>query len=437
MNTQQKLTLRIILIIIMIGILGYTLLSDYFFTAVMMLVVVAVLLAEMLTYINKVFGYYNRTISAMLHDDFSADFSNHKNYQNYQELFSLYGKLKKQRGETLSKDQIYRSILNHLETGIVILQVSGGSWEIMLMNEYFSSYFKIPKVTHWKYLQKMLPQLCEIIEKENFAELKTPLQIKPSQQELQTFILQTSRSKTFGREYYVIMLDSIQKVVERREREAWNSLMKVISHELLNSLTPIRSLSQHIEQVVQQDDFSEEDISDIKLSMSAIRRRSDHLQQFAESYRKLAMLPSPNRKELSLKALVSGSLQLMRPLATEAGVTLINSIGNDYSLYADASQLEQVIINLISNAIHALSESGIKEIEIFSEVKNNRLYLRIADSGKGIDKEIEDKIFLPFYTTRQGGSGIGLTLSKNIIEAHGGYLTFYRENEKTVFVVCL
>jgi signal transduction histidine kinase len=226
-------------------------------------------------------------------------------------------------------------------------------------------------------------------------------------------------------------------VVEKKEKEAWINLMKVISHELLNSLTPIRSLSQNLSELVQQETLSAEDLEDIKQSVATMHNRSNHLQEFVESYRKLAMLPSPKKEKTGLSELLESCLNIMQPLFKKEQITVENLVDFNRWVLVDKNQMEQVIINLLTNSMYALEDKEIKEIRISAEVKEKRIYLIITDTGTGIDSEIEDKIFLPFFTTRKDGAGIGLTLSKNIIEAHGGYLAFENGENQTKFTVCL
>lgn len=213
--------------------------------------------------------------------------------------------------------------------------------------------------------------------------------------------------------------------------------MKVISHELMNSITPIRSLTQNLNDLMKQEALSKEDLEDIKASASAMMLRSNHLQNFVESYRKLAMLPTPKKEKTSLTELLQNTLQIMQPLLQQQHITVLNTITFNRWLLVDKLQLEQVLINLLTNSMYALQGQAEKTIHLSAEVKNNRVFITISDSGTGIDKAIEDKIFLPFFTTRKDGAGIGLTLSKNIIEAHGGYLTYTLIDNQTQFTICL
>lgn len=433
----QLLFFRLILVVFFVGLSLYLFTEKLVYTGLFSAFVTFLLLTELYFFLRNAFLVFDRTIASILQNDFSADFSQHKSYHNYASLFQLYGKLKEKQHEQLSKDLIYRSILNNIETGILILQKENEDWNIFLMNDYFSKHFEVPKVSKWHYLKNQLPSLCELIEAQNFQEMKNSLQIRVNKQDTQTFLIQTSATKTFEQEYYVVLLDSIQKVVEKKEKEAWINLMKVISHELLNSLTPIRSLSQNLNELVQQESLSTEDLEDIKQSVATMHNRSNHLQEFVESYRKLAMLPSPKKEKTELSELVESCLQIMYPLFKKESITVVNQLNFKRWIMVDRNQMEQVIINLLTNSMYALEAKDQREIRISAELKEKRLYLMITDTGAGIEPEIEDKIFLPFFTTRKDGAGIGLTLSKNIIEAHGGYLAFENGENGTKFTVCL
>jgi len=436
-QTYKLLFLRLILIVGMIEVSIYFFKKELLFTGVFGLFIVFLLVREMYFYVRNFVLLYDKTIASILQNDFTSDFSNHKFNKSYNDLFQLYDSLKNKQNEQVSKDIIYRSILNNIETGIIILQKQDSDWDIFLMNDYFSKQFNVPKVSKWKYLKNQLPSLCEIIEEDEFQEIKTSVEISINEQNKQTFVLQASRTEIFEKDYFIVLLDSIQNVVEKKEKDAWVNLMKVISHELLNSITPIRSICQNLQDLVEQDSLSAEDLEDVKNSVETMLRRSDHLQKFVEGYRKLAMLPSPKKEKIELQHLIDNGIQVMNPLFKENGIEVVNAITFKRWIEVDAQQIEQVLINLLTNCIHALKNVSEKKIFISAEAKENRTFIRITDNGTGIEKEIEDKIFLPFFTTRNEGAGIGLTLSKNIIEAHGGYISYKSEVGNTVFEICL
>lgn len=431
------LFLRLIIILVAIEITILVFKKELLFTAIFSLFIVFLLIREMYFYVKNFVLLYNKTIASIVQDDFSSDFSKHRFNKNYDDLFNLYDTLKKKQKEEVSRDIVYRSILNNIEMGIFILQKEGDDWNIFLMNDYFSKYFDVPKITKWKYLKNHLPALCNIIEGQGFQEVKTAIEIRVNQENVQTFVMQTSRTEICDLDYFIVLLDSIQNVVEKKEKEAWVNLMKVISHELLNSITPIRSISQNLQELVEQDSISSDDLEDIKNGVGTMLRRSDLLQKFVEGYRKLAMLPSPLKEKIDLLQLIEYCLQIMNPLFKEKGIEVINTITFKYWLFVDQQQIEQVLINLLTNSMHALENTESKQISIAAEIKENRIFIKITDNGSGIDEEIENKVFLPFFTTRKEGAGIGLTLSKSIIEAHGGYLDFKNQDGKTTFVICL
>jgi len=436
-QTYKLLFIRLLLVIVAIELSIYFFKIDLAFTGIFGLFIFFLLIREMYFYVRNFVLLYDKTIASILQNDFTSDFSKHKFSKTYNDLFQLYDILKNKQNEQVSKDIIYRSILNNIETGIVILQKENAEWNIFLMNEYFSQQFNVPKVSKWKYLKNQLPSLCEIIEKDDFQEIKTSLEISINEQNKQTFVLQASRTEIFEKDYFIVLLDSIQNVVEKKEKDAWVNLMKVISHELLNSITPIRSICQNLQDLVEQDSLSAEDLEDIKNSVETMLRRSDHLQKFVEGYRKLAMLPSPKKENIELQRFIDNCLQIMNPLFKKKNIEVLNTVAFKRLIHIDSQQIEQVLINLLTNCIYALIEVEQKQVIISAEAKENRIFIRISDNGNGIEKEIEDKIFLPFFTTRNEGAGIGLTLSKNIVEAHGGYISFKTEEEKTVFEICL
>ncbi|WP_149205684.1 sensor histidine kinase [Flavobacterium johnsoniae] len=428
---------RVLFVMTLFFICFFLIYKMFYFNALLVGFFAFLMLAEMYFFVKNQLQFYDRTLFSILQNDFSTNFPEENKRDNFKSLYLLYETLKVQQQEQKSKELIYRSLLNNIDSAALILEKENDDWNIFLMNDCFSDLFKVPKVSHWKYLKNYLPSLCNEIEKTEFGELKSAISIKIEDQDLQTFMLQTSRTQTYNKEYYIILLDSIQRVIEKKEKEAWINLMKIISHELMNSLTPIRALSQNLLHIVDQENLEEDDFDDIKSSISTIINRSDHLQVFVENYRKLAMLPTPSKQMTPINALFDDCLRIMSPILKAENIELISDIHSSRSILIDKNQMEQVIINLITNSVYALKEKNEKKMYVSSYTENNRFFITISDNGKGIDPEIQDKVFLPFFTTRKDGAGIGLTLSKNIIEAHGGYLSYQTDEDKTSFVICL
>ena len=433
----NALFIRVLFVMILFFFCSFLIFKMFYYNAFLVGCFGVLMLFEMYFFVKNRLLFYDRTLISMLQKDFSTNFPEENKKDNFKNLYLLYESLKEQQQDQTSKEIVYKSILNSIDTAALILEKEDEEWNVFLMNDCFSSLFKVPKVSHWKYLKNYLPSLCSEIENVGFSDLKSAISIKIEEQDLQTFVLQTSRAKSYNKEYFIILLDSIQRVIEKKEKEAWINLMKIISHELMNSLTPIRALSQNLLHIVDQEKLEDDDFDDIKSSISTIINRSDHLQVFVENYRKLAMLPTPTKVMTPINSLFDDCLRIMAPILKAENIELINEINSSRSILIDKNQIEQVIINLITNSIYALKEKTEKKIFLSSYTENNRFFIIISDNGKGIDSEIRDKVFLPFFTTRKDGAGIGLTLSKNIIEAHGGYLSYQTEEDKTSFVICL
>lgn len=433
----NALFVRVLFIMILFFFCVFLIYKMFYYNAFLVGFFAIIMLVEMYFYVKNRLLFYDRTLLSILQNDFTTIFPEENKKDNFKTLYLLYETLKEQQQEQTSKEIVYQSILNSIDTAALILEKEGEEWNVFLMNDCFSSLFKVPKISHWKYLKNYLPSLCSEIENVGFSDLKSAISIKIEEQDLQTFVLQTSRAKSYNKEYFIVLLDSIQRVIEKKEKEAWINLMKIISHELMNSLTPIRALSQNLLHIVDQEKLEEDDFDDIKSSISTIINRSDHLQVFVENYRKLAMLPTPTKIMTPINSLFEDCLRIMAPILKAENIELINEINSSRSILIDKNQMEQVIINLITNSIYALNDKTEKKMFLSSYTENNRFFIIISDNGKGIDPEIRDKVFLPFFTTRKDGAGIGLTLSKNIIEAHGGYLSYQTEEDKTSFVICL
>jgi len=379
----------------------------------------------------------NKVLLALLYDDFSIDMQKSSYNRTLNNVIDLYNKTKLKNANELPIKLIYNQILNSLDSGIIILKIEEERKEIIFMNDFFSEYLGVPNLSKWSILEERIPQFCTILKERNFSDYKTSLDMQVDTNERQTFVLQASNSLIQGQNYYIVLIDSIQRLMESKENEAWSTIMKVISHELMNSLTPIHSLTKNMQEIFKQDSLSEEDKEDLVLSLDTIINRSNHLQDFVDRYRKLTMLPTPVFNQVNLNHVMETVLKNYQILLKDKAIQLTVSAPAQIDAQIDQSQFEQVLINLLTNSIYAVEEMENREIDFRLYSEGKRIFVEISDSGTLIDKNILSKIFMPFYTTRKTGAGIGLALSKSIIEAHKGYL-YYKESEgRNTFVISL
>lgn len=205
------------------------------------------------------------------------------------------------------------------------------------------------------------------------------------------------------------------RILERNEMEAWQKLIRVLTHEIMNSITPIISLSE----TLSEREVSEKNYPVMRQGMQTIHRRSKGLLEFVENYRKLTRLPAPVRRPVSVREL----LQDLQKLFPEAYIH-IELPETDRILQIDRAQIEQVLINLLKNAKEACGKKASPRIEVkMQPVFSWQCLITVSDNGDGILPEVQDKIFVPFFTTKPSGSGIGLSLCKQIMNRHGGNIT--------------
>lgn len=226
-------------------------------------------------------------------------------------------------------------------------------------------------------------------------------------------------------------LNRIKWIVERRrqqnEQESWTKLIRVLTHEIMNTVSPIASLSEALSRSVSQPE--EEREMDIKAGLETISSSSKDLIHFVESYRELAGVAKPVLKALMLNALVGQVIELTSEQCAEASVECTyHPDTDDILIYADESQISRILINLIKNAIQA----DARHIRISAEIDSNeQTLIHVSNDGSPITPESQEQIFIPFFTTKPEGSGIGLSLSRQIMRAHNGTLELTKSDEQS------
>jgi len=217
----------------------------------------------------------------------------------------------------------------------------------------------------------------------------------------------------------------IGKLMRENESESWSKLIRVLTHEIMNTVTPIAVLSESL---------AEDDNLDTKAGLETIAASSKNLINFVNSYRSLSKIDRPVKRPVMVKDLITNAIELNARYLEENGAKCTATYSApDILIYADFGQISQILINLIKNAVQAES----RNIEINASINNKQeVIIRVKDDGEPITKENTDQIFVPFYTTKSEGSGIGLSLSRQIMRLHGGTLDLEQSDEQmTVFVM--
>ncbi|QSX30352.1 histidine kinase [Shewanella cyperi] len=247
-----------------------------------------------------------------------------------------------------------------------------------------------------------------------------------------TLSLQVSEAQISGRLIRLVTLQSIHDPLNQREQQAYSRLTRVLTHEVANSITPLASLADTCHELLPAGLCFEtdDDRTDLGLALKTLSSRTHHLGQFIQEFRKVAAIPKPVLLSSSFPELLANVRPLLETQCREAGVTLMCDVSDGRILMLDASQIEQVLINLVKNAIEAIKLASIKDgcIEICSHHQSDSmLILDVVDNGPGVTPEAAEMMFVPFFTTKRQGSGIGLALARQIMVNHGGDLVLVNQ----------
>ena len=386
--------------------------------------------------INQKIAETEKIITSIRRKDFTLFPKEDDTNELKNEAVKLYYQAKNENTQLTSFKLLYENILAKQEIGFLILNktTTKNDWNVFFCNPAFLNILQVPKYNDWEFYKEKSPNFYDLIESTNYRDSQEFIDISVKESSKQSFSIRTTRIESPDQIFCVVSLESVQKIIDKKEKLAWNNLMKVISHELLNTLTPVNSLIQNLEYLAQQDELNKDDQNEMKGSLQIINSKSQQLLHFIDSYRQVAELPKPKKSLFNLKTTIENVLQIFGSEFKSKNIKTFLNI-SDINLNADEKMVERVLVNLLTNSMHALSHSEKKEISIETQYLNNRTVIKIQDSGEGINDKIQDKIFLPFFTTRQNGSGIGLTLAKSIMEAHNGYIVYRNLEGGSVFEV--
>jgi nitrogen fixation/metabolism regulation signal transduction histidine kinase len=408
-------------------------------------IIIIIQIYSLIKFVEKTNRDITRFFNSIKYSDFSQNFKLNIKGSAFEELSSAFTgvieEFQKTRTEKEEHARYLQTIVQHVGIGLMAFTSSG---DVDLINTAAKKLLKIHGIKNISELSTLSVSLVESLFNLKAGD-KILVKIADNN-ELSQLSIYAAEFKLRENHYILVSITNIQSELEEREMEAWQNLIRVLTHEIMNSVTPIISLSSTASTLLEEAEnkiktshnCNAEDLEDVTGALNTILRRSKGLLHFVDDYRNLTRIPTPNFQSVKVSELFKRIQKLFIDQFDDKNIKFSYSVEpNDLEVAADSDLIEQVIINLILNSINAISTTDSPEIKLISKIDNRgSILIQIWDNGKGIPEELYDKIFIPFFTTRKEGSGIGLSLSKQIMRAHKGSITVRSIPEKeTVFTL--
>lgn len=338
-------------------------------------------------------------------------------------LNRLRGIFDKERHEIIEQEKYFGLMLDHVRTGVVVVEDNG---RINYCNSTALAILGIATFGHIRQLRTVSQSLYEAFQTVTDGSHEERASYYNESGKV-TISLTASNAKIGKSKVKVVAFNDISDEIAESEQESWSKLIRVLTHEIMNTVTPIASLSETLLKFDGVD-------GEIRNGLDTISQSSRSLIKFVDSYRNLTRVASPVKKAFFVRELAERVINLTKEQALMAGaVCTYTEKSEDILLYADEGQITQILINLVKNAIQA----GARNVGISADINlSEQIIINVANDGRPISKESQEEIFVPFYTTKQEGTGIGLSLSRQIMRMHNGTLTLNRSDEKgTIFTL--
>lgn len=425
------LTLRLSLILLSLSVASWLLLQPgYQATLALVLVLCGLQCWSLVGYVSRTNTELARFLGAARYADFNQQFALNTEGAGFDDLGSTFtdilSRMQAQRTEQEQDLRHLRALLEHVPVPLISIAANG---DITQWNNAARRLFGSWPLVNTGQLRQFGEPFAQELLKLNAGDRRL-LRFSADDTDHQ-LIVTCAQIVVSGYTEKLISLQDIQSELEGAQLQAWQDLVRVLTHEILNSITPVSSLAQtasSLAHALQPEPSPEQQelVTDLRQAVDTLARRAENLLSFVSSYRQMTRLPPPDKQPLPIRELFNHVGLLMQQELADNGVALSISVAPDsLMLQADRDMLEQVLINLLRNGLQALRGRPAARLSLSASLsRRGRPLLQLADNGPGIADGIVDKIFVPFFTTKADGSGVGLALSRQIMLAHGGTLTY-------------
>ncbi len=432
-NIYLQLVFRIILISASAVAGGFLFFREQYILAVFALLLLILMTSFLIHYVNQTNRKIAYFFDAIKNEDFTLRFPEKLTVKSLEELNHSLNMLNEMiQGIHIKKqaqEQYYKEIIKQADIGILTINDKG---HILFANSTIEHLFDYTPLNHIKQLRQVDQKLFELFEELQPFERKL-VQLTNERGKKQLALKSTSVSSE-GKELLLVVVQDIHKELDEKESDSWVKLIRVLTHEIMNTITPITSISESILKyfkthngLVSLAEFNESHIQNTVKGLEVIKDQGSDLMDFVQSYRSFLSLPKPDKSLIKAERLLN-KVKVLMSQENDSQPTEFELVVQppELELYIDEKQISQILINLSKNALQSLNGQEDGRIKISTGLtKDHKNYIRVSDNGPGIPPELMDEIFVPFFTTKDTGTGIGLSLSKQIMHLHGGSMSVH------------
>ncbi len=415
------------------------------FTTAAVVLVAIVQIFLLIRHVDKTNQLLNSFLQSIRYSDFTRTFQVESTDSSLNKLKTTLNEVIRDfqavRAEKEESYHYLQTIIQHIGIALIAYQRDGS---VELINNATKRLFQVRNLANIQvlssYSHELVQKLLTIKHGENSL-----VKVRDKDDLLQLSIYGTE-FKIHNRNIMLVSIKNIQHELDDKEMESWQKLIRVLTHEIMNSITPISSLSSTVNGLINDIIIREgankqtgeitEDLQEISSALNTIQKRTEGLIQFVNTYRNLTRIPTPNFTIFQVSRLLNNIYELHRAELEAHNISctlLVEPLTLELS--ADEMLIEQVLINLLKNSMHALENRANSNIQLRAFLnRRGKITIQVVDNGPGILPEVLDKIFIPFFSTKPLGSGIGLSLSRQIMRLHGGSLNAFSEPEKETII---
>lgn len=437
----RNLLIRIILLTLLLifTVSGSTFLftrREFLYASVLLLPIIIEiwLLVYLFNRTNRRITYFFNSIR---NEDISQVFPENVKEKTLRELHKSLNRINRifaeVREESETNEQFYRSLISHAKTGLLAVNTDGRILEINPALENMFASYTLAEMDDFSKIHPRIPEMLGGLEPGRPEILAVEVD-----NELQQLLFNKAVLQVKNIPVSILSVENIKNELEQKELDSWVRLIRVLNHEIVNAITPISTLSTTIHELYHKDGklntkaITEEIITDTADALKSIDEHARGLIDFVEAYRKLTRLPKPVFREIRLDDFIRNEIISLKGYTKNDPVEIdVKIVPEGLTILGDPGLLQRVFSNILINAVQAMENRSPKRIELYAATNyHNRTIVKITDSGEGIPAEQLDEIFVPFFSTKENGSGIGLSLSRQIMQLHKGEISINSEAGK-------